>query len=276
MLVAAVCVAGWLPSAEVITRPLWTSPTVFATSRWENYFNGHSADRIPTEACVRTLEASGATSVQVITRHGFPYPLLRRLLDEAGSRVKLWGALPDALTSAPDAVLLMEPFERPWSLYIRPAGSKERYRAAGLTDPWVVYLPESRARALAKELPLPRFIGWDHVEGLDPLLEFVASPNGPVPVRRAEAAEIKFSLHEASQHMSVRIEAANSGTAPCVLELRLDGHRVASVSFEPGSGAQSVEVPFAPEHATCELSLVAQSAKSARTLSFYAIQIDER
>lgn len=274
--VAGVCVAGWLPSAEVISRPLWTSPTVLATSRWENYFNGYATDRIPSEACVRVIEASGAGSVQVITRHGFPYPLLRRLLDETGSRVQLWGTLPDALTSAPEAVVLMEPFERSWPLYITLATCKERYRAAGATDPWAVYLPESRARALAPQLPLPRFIGWNHVEGLDPMLEFLPRHDGMVPARRPIAPEVKFFIRETSPHMSVRLEAANAGATSCALELRFDGRRMASVSFAPGQEVQAVEVPFAPEHATGELSLVAASGEAMQALVFYSIQIDER
>lgn len=263
-----VCVAGWLPSAESDARPWWTPPTIFSTSRWSNYFRTHPFDQGSTEAFARTAAAAGVGSVEIVTKHGFPYPLMQRFLAVGAPRASLWGALPAAATTPPDGVVLLEPFERSLPLYLQVPGATARYRAIGATDPIGLYVPEPRARALATTLPLPNFVGWDVAENLGSL-EFEAAGHGVQGVRRLLASQVRLRFHREAARMRVQIEASNPSAAACALELQLDGVRVARVSFEPDASVQMVEVPLAPagERAELVLSFAGSAAPPLRLIA---------
>jgi hypothetical protein len=275
--VAAACFAGWIPSAQTQIRPLWTAPTIFTTSRWENYFRVQSQERAFAEAALQAIRQASVESLQIVSRHGFPYPILSRYLAENGPRAKLWGELPAAATIPPDGVLLMEPFARPLPLYLFPAGAKERYRAVGATDPYALYVPEARARALASRMPLPQFVGWEESSGFS-VPEIVNREGRAVPVYRMAGSVLQFKFRRSAERMSVRIEVANTGAAACELRVLLEGRRVATLRFEPGQETQVVQIPLTPIAERSELSLVAlpEGASSVPLpLMFFAVQIED-
>ena len=128
---AGLCVVGWLPSAQTRDRPLWSAPTIFSTTRWEDYFRLDPQDQVFAETALRVIHQAGVKSLQILSKHSHPYPIMRGFLAQNGPSAMLWSELPAARVAAADGVLLMEPFGRPLPLYLQPAGAKERYRAAG-------------------------------------------------------------------------------------------------------------------------------------------------
>jgi hypothetical protein len=270
---AALVAVGIWPSLEPDIRPLLSAPTVFAMSRWENYFRTQPEDRLPAERCLRALKTAHVELLKVIVNHGFPYPLMRRYLDEGAGRTRLWVARPEDHAVAPEGIVMVDRFGFGRPLYLRPPGAAERYRAAGVTAPFHLYLPESQARALQKELPEPDFVGWDRSSGLDrPTMAQTAS--GVIAVRSMSEAELKFDFRRESAHMAVRLVAANRASSACDLELRLDGKRIASVLFDANSGLQAVDVPLEPAGERGELTLSASPAWAG--LIFSALQILDR
>lgn len=143
VLVAGACVLGWLPSAETSDRPLWSAPRLWQTSRWENYFRFNPPEAAHQDACVRALLAAKASSLQIVSRHGFPWPLMRRWQTEAGAGARFWGGLPASARTPPDAVLVLDLVAHPPSL--QPPNAHERFVRVALTGPYALYLPESRA-----------------------------------------------------------------------------------------------------------------------------------
>ena len=142
-LAAGVCVLSWLPSAETSDRPLWSAPQLWATSRWENYFRFDPPEAARQEACVQALLAAKVSSLQIVTRHGFPWPLMRRWQREAGPGAKFWGTLPESAHTPPDGVLVLDFIPHPPSLH--PPNAREVFLRVGATGPYAIYVPESRA-----------------------------------------------------------------------------------------------------------------------------------
>jgi hypothetical protein len=275
ILAAGLCVAGWLPSAQTRDRPLWSSPTIFSTTRWEDYFRLDPQDRVFAETALRAIRSAGVKSLQILARHSHAYPIMRGYLAENGPEAMFWSELPGALAAPAAGVLLLESFGRPLPLYLQPAGTKERYRAAGETDPYGLYLPESRARALAATLPLPRFVGWEPVAGFGPS-EMLWHDRHSVPVRRMDGSAVKINFRRTATAMSVRLRVANTGATPCVLRLQLDGRRIATLRLEPAAEIQEVQVPLAPTGEQGELTWLAEPAAAAGALVFFSVQIDDR
>ena len=137
--VAGGCVLAWLPSSETQLRPWHTAPTLFATSRWENYFRFHPRLRLDFEQSLGALAKVRPASLQIVSRHGFPYPLLQRLREEL-PETRLWGTLPEALAQPPSAILVVEP-EANFPAEYRPPGSAVSYRAVGGLTAQRLYLP---------------------------------------------------------------------------------------------------------------------------------------
>lgn len=149
--VAAGCLAGCVPASETQLRPWRTAPTIFSTSRWENYFRFHPRERLAAEMTLVALEAARPASVQVVSRHGFPAPVLARYLAELDGR--LWGELPSANHEVPGAVLVVDPSGRPFPPEYSAPGSKDPFRAVGGLAPYELYLP---ARGTIVSPPSPR------------------------------------------------------------------------------------------------------------------------
>ncbi len=141
---AAVCVLGWLPSAETSDRPHWTAPRLWEWTRWENYFRFDPAEGLRQEACLRALQNARVGSLQIVTRHGFPYPLMRRFLAEGGPKARLWGALPAALMEPPDAVLVLE--DQPHPATLRPPGASRDFVRVAVPAPYALYVSAAGAR----------------------------------------------------------------------------------------------------------------------------------
>ena len=275
-IVAGVLSVGWIASAEVNIRPLWTAPTLLGTGRWENYFRTHPQDQRSVEACLNAIEVARVESLQVVFQHGFPYAFMRRYLDEGRGRRRLWmpGESGKKDAAVPSAVLVLERFDRWNPLYLRPAGSKERFRAVGATDPFGLYVPESRAGELGEVLPTPSFVGWDRASGLGPI-ESAQAGNAVIATRRMTGPAASLAFRVEAPRMLVRLAAQNLGPAPCEVELRLNGGRVASVRFDPGVGRQQVEVPLSLSGERGELTLGA-GGEAPPPLVFTKLQIVDR
>jgi hypothetical protein len=139
--VGAICLIGWLPSSETQLRPWRTSPTIFAASRWENYFRFRPRLQFEIEQSLAVLSRVRPDSLQIVTRHAFSYPLLLRLTDVTPG-TRLWGTLPEATQKPPAAILVIEP-ELKLPAEYRPPGTSMVYRALpGLTG-HALYLPAS-------------------------------------------------------------------------------------------------------------------------------------
>jgi hypothetical protein len=143
------CFVAWLPASETQLRPWRTAPTVFATSRWENYFRFNPRSRLYAENAIAALQKTTPKTVHVISRHGFPYPLINRIVT-AVPGAALWGAPLSATVVPPEAVLVIEPSEKPFPPDFKPAGTAGPYRAIGGVEPYALYLPVS---ATASSLP---------------------------------------------------------------------------------------------------------------------------
>jgi hypothetical protein len=137
--VVAICLIGWLPSSETQLRPWRTSPTIFAASRWKNYFRFRPGLQFEIEQSLAVLGRVRPDTLQVVTRHAFSYPLLLRLT-EVTPATRLWGTLPEATQKPPAAILVMES-ELNLPAEYRPPGTSVVYRALpGLTG-HALYLP---------------------------------------------------------------------------------------------------------------------------------------
>ncbi|MDB6092720.1 MAG: hypothetical protein JWM32_282 [Verrucomicrobia bacterium] len=268
---AALALVGWLPSAECDIRPLWSGESIFAKTRWENYFRTHPDDQARTEACLRTLAGAKVNSVKVISKNGVPYPLMRRFLDDAGGRAEFWVADRPSGLVPPEAIVVIDRFGAWLPLYLHPNGTNERYRASGVTDPFGVYLPEAKARALPRRLPLPNFVGWDDATGLGPLIPAYVD-RATVEVRKMNASTMSLRFRPEASRMQVRLEVANLTAVPVHAELRLNGVRIAGLQFEALSPPQAVKVPIALSGAPSELTLLTTDAAS-ESLIFLKIQI---
>jgi hypothetical protein len=143
---AAACLVAWLPASETQLRPWRTSPTVFATSRWENTFRFHPRERLAVEASLSALAAARPATLQIVSRHGFPYPVMQRFL-AAAPEARLWGVLPEAAAAPPSAVLVVEPSDRPRPAEFIPPGATSSYRAIADLAPHTLYLPAPPATA---------------------------------------------------------------------------------------------------------------------------------
>jgi hypothetical protein len=142
--VAVACTLGWLPSAETSDRPLWTAPRLCQRTRWANYFRFDPAEAARQEACLRALLEARVGLLQIVTRHGFPYPLMRRFLAEGGPRARLWGSLPAALVEPPDAVLVLEDQIHPATL--RPPGAHRDFVRVAVPAPYALYVAAAGPR----------------------------------------------------------------------------------------------------------------------------------
>lgn len=273
VVVTGIAVLGWLPSAQTDIRPLWSTPTLFAADRWQNYFRTDPADQARTEATLQALAAARVTSLQIITRHGFPYPLMRRYADRGGPAAAFWGTLPDSGSKPPDGVLLMEPFERALPLYVSVPLATERYRAAGATDPFGLYLPESQARAQAAELPLPRFVGWDKSSGLGPF-EPVSDRSLQIFVRRPTEPTVRLHVRPAASQMSLHLEVFNVSAAASELEVRINGERVAPLRLEALTGKQAFDVALTLPSGACELTIASAGTKPP-AIAFASLQVHD-
>jgi hypothetical protein len=135
---AGACVLGWLPSIETSDRPLWTAPQVWAVSRWENYFRFHPPEAAHQEACWRALLDAKVKSLQIVSKHGFPWPLMRRWQKEAGSTARFWGTLPDSARIPPDGILVMDHVAHPATM--RPPNAREEFVRVGDTGPYALFV----------------------------------------------------------------------------------------------------------------------------------------
>ncbi len=267
-------VAALLPSLEPDIRPLWSSPSIFAESRWENFFRTHPGDRAGAETALAALAVARVETLAVVVSHGFPYPLLRRYLDAEGGKNRLWMNRPAVSVTAPQGVVVVDRMGYAQPLYLTVGGVAERYRAVGSTDPFRIYLPEARARELERVLPLPHFVGWDRAAGLGRPAA-ARSVGGELTVRRMTGPVLHLDFRREASPTAVRFVAAYVQAGRCDLELRLDGRRIARVEFEGGAGLQAVEVPLVPQGERGELSLTAV-AGDATGMVFSELQIKER
>lgn len=147
---AGLCVLGWLPSAETSDRPLGHGPRLWDVSRWDNYFRFDPSEAARQEACVRALLAAKISSLQIVTRHGFPWPLMRRWQREAGPGARFWGTLPESAHRPPDAVLVLE--HRPHPPELHPPNTHEPFLRVAGTGPYALYVPASRTSATARAI----------------------------------------------------------------------------------------------------------------------------
>lgn len=242
---ALLCGLGVLPSLEPDIRPVWSPTSIFTTSRWQDYFTTHPQDRAPAEAALGLLAAQKVERLHVVNKHGFPYALMRGFLDVGEGSRRLVVTRHGRVETVPQAVVVVNRLGDGAPLYRRFPGSAERFRAVGATDPFRVFLPEARARALAERLPPPAFAGWERSDALE--RDVVAqSAGGPVTVRRMSGPELRLEFRREALRMTLRLVAANPTARACELEIQLDGARVARVRLDPGVGWQAVAVPLAP------------------------------
>ena len=68
---------------------------------------------------------------------------------EAGPGAYFWGTLPESVRVPPDGVLVLDFLAHPPSL--RPPNARELYVRIGATEPYALYVPESRA-AMARSM----------------------------------------------------------------------------------------------------------------------------
>jgi len=134
------CLLAWLPASETQLRPWRTAPTIFATSRWENYFRFHPRERLAVETSLAALESVRPATLQIVSRHGFPHPLMARFRVKVPG-AQFWGTLPHATLTPPAAVLVIEPSDRPLPGEFTPPGAAGPYRSHGGLAPHTLYLP---------------------------------------------------------------------------------------------------------------------------------------
>jgi hypothetical protein len=268
---AALVGLAWLPSLETNLRPLWTSPTILQTTRWENYFRNDPSEQSHTEIFLSAIRRAKIESLQVVTHHGYPYPLMRRYLDEGGPRARLWGSLPEAATVPPEGVLILKTSWRSMPLYVRGPNTQERFRAVGPTGPYGFYLPESRARGQAAEFPLPRFVGYGDSLGFGPV-ELQRHHGADLLVHPMVKPEAQCVFTREGPSVTLRLEAINPSAVACELEVRLNGRRVGRVRFEPTPDTQSVAMPLNAPEGRSELTLVSVGG-AAPPLVFTTLQI---
>ena len=262
------------PSLQPDIRPLWSSPSIFASSRWDNLFRTHPEDRAGAEAGLAALELARVETLAVVVKHGFPYALMRRYVDANGGRNQLWVTRPGAPAVAPQGVVVVDRMGFAQPLYLQVKGCAGRFRAAGATDPFRVFLPEARARELELSLPVPPFVGWDQVAGLGRSASGRIGGAG-ITVRRMTEPVLRLDFPRSAPRMTVRLVAANVRPGRCELELRLDGRRIARVGFDGGAGLQAVAVPLVPAGERGELTVSAVSGE-ATGIVFSTLQILDR
>jgi 4-amino-4-deoxy-L-arabinose transferase-like glycosyltransferase len=261
------CGLAWIPSLETKDRPLFSAPTLWSTSRWENYFRNAPVERLRQEAILHTLKVAGTRSLQIVTRHGTPFPLMQRYAKENGPDAKFWGELPASLTTPPDGLLILKSDPRP--LFLAPKNSTERFMALGATEPYLFYLPETKARALLTELPHPRFIGWDRATGLD----WAPSPPQRIGTEADDAImtgnAVKLSFPAVGKKMRVRFEASHESDRTQSVVVRVNDVELGVTTIAAGETARG-EFYFSPAGERAELSIV---APPGITLRFSTLQI---
>jgi 4-amino-4-deoxy-L-arabinose transferase-like glycosyltransferase len=266
--VSIVCLLGWWPSRETIYRPLVSAPTLWSANRWENYFRFDPSERVWQEAIAHTLKTAEIRSLQIVTRHGFPYPLMRQYLADNGPDAKFWGELPGALKHPPDGVLILGSDPRP--LFLRPGNATERFEAIGQTDPYLFYVPASRARQLLTQLPRPGFLGWDKADGL------VWTETKATPVKEASriltGSDVRLSFPVGKPRMRVRLGFNHTTSDPQSIVVELDGQTHRVFSAPPGETRHVEEFVFAPAAERAELRV---RAPAGVPLQFWTLQILE-
>lgn len=215
----------WIPSADTATRPLWTAPTLWQTTRWADYFRVSPADEAVVDHSVDLIERAGVHLLEIDNIHNAPYPAMRRLLDSDPVRIRFWGCLPESRKVPPDAIWASAN-HRELPLWRTVPGAREPYRAVGDTYPWILYLPASRVGTLATA-GLPAFVGWSSMLGLG---EPRALYNGPTPIYAREMkgprvmagfnasagrCTLQFSFYAGGRpvHLTVSVDARAIGSA---------------------------------------------------------------
>jgi 4-amino-4-deoxy-L-arabinose transferase-like glycosyltransferase len=252
---AAACVLAWLPSAVTLQRSLWGSPSLAAGTRWENYFQLQVFDRLVQEATLARLQALGVRTLYAKNQHAFFYPILQRFLAEGGPEAGLRGAVRGPASGPAEGVLMAKMVGDALPLYTAGAGGAGRYRAAGGSHPYGIYLEPARARAAAPD-DLPEWLGWTSAEGLE-IAGIARIGDRPLTLRHLSAPVATFRFARAAAAMSLRVEARNREAQVCRVEFRLNGTRIARVDFEPGGAPLAVVIPLAPADGENTLELVA-------------------
>jgi hypothetical protein len=143
--VAVLALLGWVPFSETHLRPWRTQPTIFATNRWENYFRFHPAQRRYADAVLAKLVTAQPVTVQIVSRHGFPYPIMKEI--RAQRLALFWGDLPAATAAPPGAVLVTEIGGQKLPSEFRPAGATEAFELVPGLEPYGLYLPRTTVNA---------------------------------------------------------------------------------------------------------------------------------
>ncbi|OIQ88099.1 hypothetical protein GALL_300310 [mine drainage metagenome] len=253
--------AVWIPAAETATRPLWTEPTLWQTTRWADYFRVSPADEAVTNRSVALIERARVHLLEIDNIHNAPYPAMRRLLDSDPVRIRFWGCLPQSRKVPPDAIWASAN-HRELPLWRTVPGARERYRAVGNAYPWVLYLPASRVGALASEA-LPAFIGWTASRGLGGPRALYESP-APFYVREMEGPRVmagfiadggrqrlQFSLYAAGQpmHLTLSVDAHTTNSANLPASTNWLDAAFALPPLPPGPHVLWLTLSPAPTHA---------------------------
>jgi hypothetical protein len=264
----------WLPGADTSSRPLWHHPTIWETTRWEDWFRGAPQEAWVAENNLEIIRRSGARSLYVDNIHNAPYPVMRRLLDDSKTRYRFWGDKATRRAGPPEAIWAYSSAQ-PLPLERGIQGFDTHYIAYGRTDPWVFYLPEAKAIPLA-HAERPNFVGFCLTQGLG-AWEVFNTPAGPLYLRRITRAGASLGFSEAGLRPTLDFSLYNRST-PCRLELRVDGRIVCMLAIGAGAQWQSATLPLQLERGSGTLSLQILPEKSGgpvpESLTFLRLRLE--
>jgi len=176
--IALVLLMGaWWPGRETDGRRLWSTPSLFASSRDANYFSliGGAEDRVT--GLTRTVIESGAQCILIPNVHDVAYPLMRSL--RRANPGIVFAEVPRRGTPAvrADALVLMEngQVQPLWREY---AGRSDWRLVGRDLISGGVYLSSAKVAGLGWMDALPTFAGWRQAFGLG--LAYVQPSSGPV------------------------------------------------------------------------------------------------
>jgi len=223
----------WWPGREEASRPLWTTPTIFSTSREVNMYRYLPLLRERDNHLVALLKAAGVRNVAIVSIHDIPYTLMRKLQREIPD-VHFYGA-PANDSAGPAEAYVYLGLLKPMSLTyeVTEVGA---YRLVGAGAGDGIYLPVEKVKELGWERKLPDFAGWSWSEGIQFGVDMPTLTGSAKYMRYLPTGKCVLDFQAVGELVYLSATVMHSATVPTELVFEINGVGIAPVRVSSPAG----------------------------------------
>ncbi|MCF7759726.1 MAG: glycosyltransferase family 39 protein [Cephaloticoccus sp.] len=215
----------WWPGREEASRPLWTTPTIFSTSRNVNMYRYLPLLRERDSQLVTLLKAAEIRNVAIVSIHDIPYAFMREM-QRVIPDVHFYGA-PASDSAGPAEAYVCLALLRPMGLnYVVNDVGTYRLVGAGAGDG--IYLPVEKVKALGWGRKLPDFAGWSWSEGIQIGVDMPTLTGSAQYMRYLPTGECVLDFQAEGERAYLSALVMNSAAIPTELVFEIN-----SVAVEP-------------------------------------------